>query len=104
MAQIQNEDIGTKLRVTASKNGLVVDISSASAMKIFLRNPVGTVLTKTAVFSTDGTDGKFEYITVDGDVTVQGSKWRIQGETVLASGTFRTAIGSFNVGPKIENL
>ncbi len=103
MAQIRKDDIGTKLRITASINGSVVDINSASAMTIFLRKPGRTVLTKTAVLSTDGTNGKFEYITVAGDVNEQGL-WRIQGKVVLTSGTFRTAIGGFNVGPKIENL
>lgn len=105
MPKVRDGDFGTKLRITAKDNGTVVDISSSTARTIYLRkaNVAKTILTKTAVLSTDGSDGKLEYITVADDVDAEGP-WGIQGEVVLPSGTFRTAIGSFNVGPKIENL
>ena len=56
--EIRVGDIGTKFQVTVKDGASVVDISSATSTKqIILKKPDGTTLTKSATFSSDGTDG-----------------------------------------------
>jgi hypothetical protein len=49
-----------------------------------------------AGFTTDGTDGKIEYTTVDGDLNGAGN-WEIQAKVVTPSGTWSTGVGYFKV-------
>ena len=51
-SEIHEGDIGTKLLVTVTDDGSVVDISSASSLSIFIRKPNGTILTRTGVLET----------------------------------------------------
>lgn len=71
-------DVGTALRLRVTENGEAVDVSLVGAKQIKLRTPDGRVVTKTAQFTDDGTDGYIEYVTIAGDLDVPG-KWRIQG-------------------------
>ena len=64
--------------ITDDVTGLFVDISSATTKTIKLQKTDGTVVEKTAVFTTDGTDGYIQYITVTGDIDQAGG-WKIQG-------------------------
>lgn len=98
-------DIGTILTVTITdEDGAVVDISGAEAgdiSMIFLK-PDATNLTKTATFTTDGTDGKIKYTTVDGDLDVAGL-WHIQGFVNISDGdvVFHSAVGAFEVATNL---
>jgi hypothetical protein len=58
--------------------------------------PDGAVVEKTAVFSTDGSDGKIRYITVDGDLDAIG-KWKIQARVVMPTGSWSSNLSSFKV-------
>lgn len=67
------------------------DISAYSdSVEVELKDPYGTVTTKTAAFSTDGSDGLVEYALADGDIDAGGT-WRIRakvtktGQAVLTS-------------------
>lgn len=95
-SEIHEGDIGTKLLVTVTDDGTVVDISSASALSIFIRKPNGTILTRTGTLETDGTDGKMYYITVSGDLDAAGN-YKIQGQVVLPSGSYYTSTATFKV-------
>jgi hypothetical protein len=95
-SEIHEGDIGTKLLVTVTDDGAVVDISSASALSIFIRKPNGTILTRVGTLETDGTDGKMYYITVAGDLDAAGS-YKIQGQVVLPSGSYYTSTATFKV-------
>ena len=53
-------------------------------------------MTKTAVFNSDGTDGKIYYTIVSGDFDEAGT-YKIQGKVVISDGTFYTDIQSFKV-------
>jgi hypothetical protein len=95
--EIHEGDVGTKLRVTVTDCGSVVDISTATALSIFIRKPDGTVLSRTGTLETDGVDGQMHYITVAGDLDVAGS-YKIQGRVSFASGAiYNTSIGNFRV-------
>lgn len=95
-SQIHKDDVGTKLLVTVTDDGVAVDISSASSLSVIIRKPDGESLTRTGVLDSSGTDGKMYYITVAGDLDEAGH-YKIQGKVVLPSGTFYTSISTFKV-------
>lgn len=92
-------DVGTAIEVTIQDvAGTVFDISGASTKTLYLRSPSGVVTTHTATFSTDGTDGKVQYVTVTGDIDEIG-EWRAQVYLVTATGSWRTSQDKFEVEP-----
>lgn len=97
MSEVHVGDIGTKFIVTVMKDDELVDISTATGMKIYFEKPDGTILTKDAVFVTDGTDGEMCWQTTVGtDLDLEG-QWKIQGEIEIGGGTWKTQIGVFRV-------
>jgi flavin-dependent dehydrogenase len=97
MADIRVGDAGTELVVVVvDESGAAVDVSSAGKT-IYLRKPDGTVLTKTAVNDTTGTNGKMKYVTQAGDLDRAG-EWEIEGKVVVGANSWKTAISNFDVG------
>ena len=96
---MQLNDIGNVLVLTITKrsDGTVYDASGASTKQILLRKPLGGLLTKTAIFTTDGTDGKIQYTSIDGYLDEQG-KWMIQGFLINGGSELYTTVHKFNVG------
>lgn len=92
MAIAHYNDVGTIIRVIVRENGNVKNISSASTLQIILTDPTFDKKTKTASFTTDGTDGAIEYTTVDGDFDEVGV-WEVQG---IVDG-FKSEIETFEV-------
>jgi hypothetical protein len=96
MADIRVGDVGTELVIPVTdEDGVEVDVSAATKT-IYLRKPDGTVLTKTAVNDTTGTDGLMKHVTVSGDLNVAG-EWGIQGRVVSGSNQWSTADSTFVV-------
>ena len=94
---IHKDDIGTKLLITVTDCGTVLDISTATALSIFIKQPDGTLLSRTGVLETDGTDGKMYYLTVAGDLDTAGS-YKIQGKVTLPSAASHyTSTATFRV-------
>ncbi len=97
--EIHVGDIGTVFRLTIKdQDGVVVDVSSATGAgekEILFQGP-GKLVTQTAVFTTDGTDGDIEYVTVSGDISVVG-EWTLQGHVILTAGEWRTTAVAFPV-------
>lgn len=98
-------DIGTIFRVTINdcdSAGVqsAIDISAATTLQLIFKPPKGASVTKTAVFTTDGTNGQIQYVTVSGDINETG-RWKLQAYIVLPSGSWRSDIGFFDV---FENL
>ncbi len=89
-------DVGTTFILIVKDNGSPVDISGATSLEIFLRPVGGNNLVKPAVITTDGYDGKMQYVTVDGDLNVTGL-WEIQGHVVFGTNKWKTAIKQFQV-------
>ena len=86
-AEFHVGDVGSQLVVVVvDQDDVVVDISGATQKTIYITKPDGTVLTKTASFDTDGTDGALLYSTLAGDFSVKGT-YRIQGY-VAGAGVF----------------
>ena len=95
-SEIHDGDIGTKLLVTITDNDVVVDISSASILSIFIKKPDGSILTRSGTLETNGTDGKMYYITVSGDINTAGL-YKLQGRVTLSNGSFYTSTATFKV-------
>ena len=60
-----------------------------------------TVLTKTASFYTDGSDGIIQYTTINGDLDTAG-EWGVQAYIVSASGTWHSDIIPMRVYPNVS--
>lgn len=97
--EIHKGDIGTVFEFTIKDGTNVVDLSAAT-MEIYLRFASGSVITRTCVLLTDGTDGKMKYTTVSGDLSESGDL-AIQGKITIGTGVWKTDIQNVRV---FENL
>jgi hypothetical protein len=78
---------------------VVVNVSSASQMLIYLTNPsTGVAVPKTAALFTDGTDGKISYRCLNTDLTVEGI-WRIEGFVKIGTEQYTADESTFEVKP-----
>ena len=93
--EIHKNDLATIQR-TLYDGDSVVDISSATVKQIKLRAPSGTVLTKDASFTTDGTDGKLEYTCIVSDLDEVGT-WQSQVYLEMSGWTGHSDIQRFQV-------
>ena len=100
MANIEQDvrslDIGTTFELTITEEGVAMDLSTSSIKTIKFKKPNGEVLTKTAAFVTDGTDGKLKYVTIENDLDSTG-KWSVQAYVEIGSGKWHSTIGEFRV-------
>lgn len=93
-------DYGTVITLTFYDDTTLVDISGATTKTVYLKKPNGSVLTKTGVFVTDGSDGKLKYTLVDGDIDMDGL-WKIQGYIATASGQWYSDEKDMEVHPNL---
>lgn len=93
-------DIGTVIEVTLYDGGSVVDISSATVKQFMLEKPDGTTVTKSASFTTDGTDGKLRYTTIANDLDTAGD-WQLQVYVEMTAGKWNSDVGAFTVLPNL---
>ena len=106
MATIFKGDWGTIFHITVletneAEQNVVMNISTATTKQILFTKPSGTLLTKTAVFTTDGTNGQIQYVSIDGDLNEAGT-WTWQGLLTFASGKWHTTTGSFSVSAALD--
>lgn len=94
--EVHVDDIGTVFVVTLMDGDAVVDINGATTKSLKFGKPDQTSITKTAAFTTDGTDGKLQYTTLANDLDAMG-QWQIQAYVVLPTGTWHSDIGEFAV-------
>lgn len=100
--QIHVNDINVNFVITITEDCEVIDISDATNLTIYFYKPDGTILTKTATFVTDGTDGQIKYPSVDGDLDQSGI-WRIQAKIDFGAGSsYHSPIKSFKVYCNLE--
>lgn len=83
--------------ITITEDCAAIDISGATSKTIYFTKPSGAILTKTALFVTDGTDGQIHYASESGDLDEAGI-WKIQAIIELGSGSlYSSIIKSFKV-------
>ena len=97
---IQLSTSGLVIELIVHESGIPLDISSATAKKMYLKPPTGATLEKTATFTTDGTDGKIRYSTDSSDLSLAGA-WQAQGYVAMPSFTGRTTVTDFTVNANI---
>lgn len=94
---IHQDDIGTQIRIQISDcNDIAIDISTSNLKQIIFKKPNGTLLTKTADFLTDGTDGIIYCIISSGDLDIVGT-WKVQAIISFGAYTFHSDFESFRV-------
>ena len=93
--EIHQNDL-TTFEIEVYDGDTLVDISGATTKQIKFYDPTGTTTTKTASFTTDGTDGKMDYTCVADDLDVVGT-WQYQGYLVMPGFTGHTDIHRFQV-------
>lgn len=96
MADVHLADTGTRFELTIQADGIALDISTATVKTIKFQKPDNVRVSKIADFTTDGTDGKIDYITITDDIDVKG-EWKIQGFINMPSGVFHTSKATFGV-------
>lgn len=91
-------DFGTEIALTVvDLDCVAVDISAATLTEFELIKPDGTIVTKTASFVTDGSDGRLKYVIESGVVDVVGT-WAVRVKvTEGATKVYRTERVDFDV-------
>ena len=94
--EIHVGDIGTIFEVTIKDGASTLNVAGASTKQIIFKRPDNQTVAKAASFKTDGSDGILQYTTVSGDLNQNGT-WSLQANLVLAAGTWRSDITTFEV-------
>jgi hypothetical protein len=101
IGEIHLNDIGTLFIATVKDEaGVAVDISTATVKRILFHPPDGALVTKAGAFSTTGVDGKLQYMTVAGDLSLVGN-WSYQVYVEMPAGKWHSDVATFRV---YENL
>lgn len=95
---IFENDVGTifKVKIVDCDTGDVIDISAATTLQITFKKPDKKTVTKTAAFSTDGSDGYLQYVVVDGDIDMVGI-WNLQAYVAGVGFKNNSTVGTFVV-------
>mgnify|MGYP001168098703 FL=1 len=93
-SEIHVNDVGTRFSMTVQETGSGVDISNNSSITVYIKKPDDEVITRSGILLGDGTDGKFHYDTIAGDLDEAGH-YKLQAKISLPSGTYYTDIYNF---------
>ena len=93
-------DFGLSIRITvADSKGEALPINLATAKEFEIEDPSRNITVVAAAFITDGTDGRLEYILVNGDLDEKG-RWKVRAKiTEGVAKLFRTEKLEFLVNP-----
>lgn len=86
----QQNAIGIEIIYGVRQQGVIVDLGSATNLKLLLGKPSGAYIVVTAGLYTDGTDGKLLYATVANDLDEYGP-YNVQAYFTLGGYTGHTA-------------
>ena len=93
----QENAIGVDIVYTVLDDaGVAKDISLATDLKLIITKANGARVEKTAVFVTDGTDGKLKYVSVAGDLSPHGT-YEVQADFTLGNYVGPTQVDVFDV-------
>ncbi|MCK5019967.1 MAG: hypothetical protein KAS32_23130 [Candidatus Peribacteraceae bacterium] len=99
--EIHVGDIGTVFEFTVYDHGeLLPGMKNATNMKITFTDPDEGKVSKTADFTTDGTDSKMQYVSIVDDLDMPG-KWHIQASLTMPTGSWSSDISDFYVHPNL---
>ena len=89
-------DVGAVRELAVKEKGEILDVSGGTAMQITVFRPNATSFTRTATFVGTGSDGKVQWVTESGDLTVEGV-YHDQLLLTLGAWTGSADRGSFSV-------
>lgn len=93
---------GQVARLTITEDDTAVDISAFTTTKqIIFKGPDGKLVTKTATFYTDGTDGIVQCTIADGDIDKKGN-WQCQARIVSSAQDLYTNPFTFEVYERLQ--
>ena len=96
-AYVRVGDIGTKIISTIKdQDGIAIDISSATTKEFTFEKPDGSTTNKAGSFTTDGTDGKLQYVFQSGDLNLQGN-WKYIVHIITPTAEWHTDMSTFRV-------
>jgi hypothetical protein len=102
--EIHQYDIGTKFLATVKdQDRVVVPIQTATVISFTFTKPSGETVVRSGTLETDGSDGKYRYITTQDDLDEAG-KWSVQGLVTLPSGSWNTNIITFTVKTNLAGV
>ena len=100
--EIRKDDVGTVFERQIKDGSTIIDISSATTLQIIFQKPDKTFITRTAVLTAGGTDGKLRYVSLTGDLDDIGL-WKWQASVILSGGgPWKTNILDFQVHENLE--
>lgn len=99
--EIHVGDVGTVFRITVYDGAAVVDLSDSTDLLLVLKKPDGTTLERELEFTTDGTDGKVEYVLESGDMDAAGA-WSGQVKVTFTEGQWWSNIVKFTVRQNLQ--
>lgn len=104
IGEIHAADIGVSFIVTLrDQDDSIQDISGATTKQLKFRKPnSGTVITKSAAFTTDGTDGKLQWSTTSVDDLDESGLWVLQAYLVIGSNIHHSDTVQFTVYPNLD--
>ena len=91
--KISKDEVGIAIVLLINSGA---DISSATNLQMIFESPRNTLVTKTALFTTDGSDGKIQYSITSSDLSAEGV-WRVRGKFVQGGETKLTTWAVFKV-------
>jgi hypothetical protein len=96
--ELQMNAVNAKIEITNVEDGVVLDVSTVTSKQIIFKKPNGTLVTKTASFTTTGVDGKIKYMTEVAFLDAAGT-WQMQAILTFPASGYdgRGAIGTFIV-------
>jgi len=94
--KIRTADIGTVLEIEILDCDVALPVQTATVKTITVARPDGTTLTREAIFSVDGTNGKIYILSIAGDFTMSGT-YSIQAYLELPAWQGHSDIGEFEV-------
>lgn len=89
-------DIGTQLIGRFREHGEIIDLAEFATIWFTLTRPDGTTCGGPGDVIPPSTDGRAQYLTVEGDLTMAGM-WTLQAEVTNGSGQWHTSRGRFVV-------
>ena len=95
-SEIHVNDVGTRFLITVKDDGDIVNVSGVSSISLIFKKPSDTVIYRSGLLYTNGTDGKVYYDAVAGDLDEAGY-YKLQGRVSFTSGVYYTDIHTFQV-------
>lgn len=89
------------IRTLKDEDDSVVDVSAATSITLIIKSPSGVRKTFTGEFTTDGTDGKVQYVTTSQSDLDETGTWNAQFLIGISGGSVPTATFTFVVSKNI---